>query len=57
MSQPKDVQEGSGNVFADLSVLDPEEALAMAELARHSGEFIKRQGLTQVESLKLLGRD
>jgi predicted XRE-type DNA-binding protein len=57
MSEPKDVQEGSGNVFADLGVPDREEALAKAELARHSGKFIKRQGLTQVELPKLLGRN
>lgn len=57
MSPPKDVQEGSGNIFANLCVLEPEEALAMAELAHHSDEFIKRRGWTQVESPKLLGLD
>jgi hypothetical protein len=50
-------RKAAANVFADLGIPDPEEALAKMELARHSGETIKRWGLTQVESPKLLDLD
>ena len=41
------VTEGSGNVFADLGVAEPEEELAKAQLAGHIREAIKRRKLTQ----------
>ena len=41
------VTEGSGNVFADLGVAEPEEELAKAQLASHIREAIKRRRLTQ----------
>lgn len=34
MSKKPEYHESSGNVFADLGVKDPEEALAKSELAR-----------------------
>ena len=47
----------SGNVFADLGLPNPEEALAKAELAHKITVLIQDKGLTQVQSAKLLGID
>ena len=47
----------SGNVFADLGLPNPEEALAKAELAHKITVLIREKGLTQVETAKLLGVD
>lgn len=47
----------SGNVFADLGVPNPEEALAKAELANKIAELIREQKLTQAKAAKLLGID
>lgn len=38
---------GSGNVFADLGLANPEEALAKAQLAWEIAKIIKRRKLTQ----------
>ena len=47
----------SGNVFADIGVAEPVEALAKAELARKVGSIIKHRHLNQAEAAKLLGID
>ena len=47
----------SGNVFADLGVGAPEEALAKAGLAAQIAAIISRRKLTQVEAARLLGID
>jgi predicted XRE-type DNA-binding protein len=47
----------SGNVFADLGLKNPEEALAKAELAHKIAALIRDKGLTQVQTAKLLGVD
>ncbi len=47
----------SGNVFADLGVPNPEEALAKAELANKISELIRERKLTQAKAAKLLGID
>ena len=47
----------SGNVFADIGVAEPVEALAKAELARKVGSIIKHRHLKQAEAAKLLGID
>jgi predicted XRE-type DNA-binding protein len=52
-----DYKVSSGNVFADLGVDAPEEALAKAELAVKISEIIEDKGLTQAASAKLLGID
>lgn len=49
--------ESSGNVFADLGLAEPEEALAKAELARAIGTLIAERHLTQVQAAELLGLD
>jgi predicted XRE-type DNA-binding protein len=46
--------EGSGNVFADLGVPNPEEALAKAKIAMKIETLIKKKKLTQVKAAKLL---
>lgn len=51
------VTEGSGNVFADLGVAEPEEELAKAQLAGHIREAIKRRKLTQAAAAILVGLD
>jgi predicted XRE-type DNA-binding protein len=53
----KDHEKSSGNVFADIGVSEPDEALAKAELARQIGELIVRRGLNQTAAAKLLGVD
>ena len=52
-----DYTESSGNVFADLGVTDPEEALAKAALARAISTLIAERRLTQVQAAELLGID
>jgi len=51
------VTPGSGNVFADLGVAEPEEELAKAQLAVHIRDAIKRRRLTQAEAARLVGLD
>jgi predicted XRE-type DNA-binding protein len=46
-----------GNVFADLGLPNPEEALAKAELANKIIELIRERRLTQVQAAKVLGVD
>jgi predicted XRE-type DNA-binding protein len=48
---------GSGNVFADIGVPNPEEALLKAQLASRINQIIERRGLTQVTAAELLGID
>ena len=52
-----DYTVSSGNVFADLGVADPSEALAKAELARRISTIIARRRLTQAAAAELLGID
>lgn len=47
----------SGNVFRDLAVSSPDEALAKAELSAKIGRIIRAKGLTQAASAKILGVD
>ena len=50
-----DVQFGSGNVFADLSIPNPDQYLAKAELAAKILAIVQRRKLTQSATGKLLG--
>jgi predicted XRE-type DNA-binding protein len=54
---PIGATESSGNVFADLGLADPEEALAKTELARQIGALLAERGLTQAQAAGLLGVD
>ena len=46
--------ESSGNVFADLGIPNPEEALAKAEIALKISDIIKKKKLTQAQAAKIL---
>lgn len=48
---------GSGNVFADLGLAEPEDVLAKARLAESIDETIQRRGLTQGDAADLMGVD
>ena len=51
------VEVGSGNVFADLGLPNPEESLAKAELASRINEAIRQRRLTQAAAAEVLGID
>jgi predicted XRE-type DNA-binding protein len=53
----KKFERSSGNVFADLNLPNPGEALAKAELARQIYLIIKKKRLTQEKAALLLGID
>ena len=57
MTEDIKVHIGSGNVFADLGLPNPEERLVKAELAAKIGSLIKQKNLTQIEAAELLGID
>jgi predicted XRE-type DNA-binding protein len=49
------VHEGSGNVFADVGLENPDEYLAKAELARQIINALSAKRLTQIQAAKVLG--
>lgn len=49
------VEAGSGNVYADLGLRDPDAMLMKAQLVMKIDEIIKRRGLTQTQAGQLLG--
>ena len=49
------VQEGSGNVFADLALPNSEQDQIKAELTLHIYRIIKKRNLTQAEAGGILG--
>jgi predicted XRE-type DNA-binding protein len=49
--------QGTGNVYADLGVLHPQEARAKADLAHRIVDIIEARKLTQVQAGKVLGVD
>ena len=51
------ITEGSGNVFADMGVPEPEHALAKAKLAAKIAAAIEEEELTQTEAAERLGTD
>jgi predicted XRE-type DNA-binding protein len=55
--QTADYTRSSGNVFADLGLRNPEEALAKAELAHKIATLIGKRNLTQIQAAKVLGID
>ncbi|MCC0179252.1 XRE family transcriptional regulator [Waterburya agarophytonicola K14] len=57
MTEDTRVHIGSGNVFADLGLPNPEERLVKAELASKIGSAIEQKKLTQIEAAELLGID
>ena len=55
--QPVLVEQGSGNVFADLALPNPDLALVKAELVQRIRDLIAQRKLTQIKAAKLLGLD
>lgn len=51
------VEKSSGNIFADLGLPNPEEALLKASLALKIEESIRRKKITQVKAAEILGID
>jgi predicted XRE-type DNA-binding protein len=49
------VREGSGNVFADLGLPNPEERLLKANIVNELHRLISERGLTQVKAARLIG--
>lgn len=49
------VTQGSGNVFADLGLPNPEQELLKAQLTLQIYTILKGSGMTQVEIAKILG--
>jgi len=55
MTEKIDILPSSGNVFADLSLSNPDELLVKAELVRKISEIITQQQMTQADAAQLLG--
>lgn len=51
------IERGSGNVFADMGLPNPEERLAKAGLASAIQDVIELRGLTQVQAAEIMGID
>ncbi|HUB16064.1 MAG TPA: helix-turn-helix transcriptional regulator [Acetobacteraceae bacterium] len=51
------IEDGSGNVFADLGLPNPEERLAKADLVMRIAEGLRAQRLTQAKAAALFGID
>ena len=49
------IEEGSGNVFRDLGLPDPDERQLRVQLAIRLNDLINGEGLTQVAAAKRLG--
>lgn len=49
------VEKGSGNVFADLGLRNPEQELLKARLTLQIYKIIKARGLTQAQAGEMLG--
>ena len=49
------VTQGSGNVFADLGLPNPEQELLKAQLTLQIYTILKGSGMTQVQIAKILG--
>lgn len=55
MTAKDKIEEGSGNVFADLGLPDSEELESKAQLAYRIAEIIRGRHLTQAEAANVLG--
>jgi predicted XRE-type DNA-binding protein len=49
------VEQGSGNVFADLGLPNPEQELLKARLTMQIYRIVKERGLTQAQAGEILG--
>ncbi len=57
MSKRIRIEKGSGNVFADIGLPNPEERLAKADLAIRIAETIRTRRLTQTRAAHILKVD
>jgi predicted XRE-type DNA-binding protein len=57
MSKTIEVEEGSGNIFADIGLPNPEERIAKADLAIRIVTAIRARKLTQAGAARLLKID
>lgn len=60
MSKPRtvdgtEIHQSVENIYADLGYPDAEEMLVKAQLVTKIAEIVRKKGLTQVETAKLLG--
>ena len=55
--KPCPIERGSGNVFVDLGLPNPDLALAKDEHVRHIRELLAERKLTQANAAELLGID
>lgn len=53
----KKMEEGSGNIFADIGSKDPEEARLKAQIAIVIAELIRKLRITQAQAASKLGID
>ena len=51
------IVEGSGNVFVDIGIPEPDLALAKVRLAEAIDDAIQQRGLTQEEAAEIMGID
>ena len=49
------IETGSGNVFKDLGLADPDERQLRVQLAARLNDLLQAEGLTQAAAAKLLG--
>jgi len=55
MSDNATIMSSSGNMFADLGIEEPEEALAKAQLVSRLADISEERGLTQTQAAEILG--
>ena len=55
MAKRARVTRGSGNVFADLGLPNPEQELLKAQLSLQIYKIVKQRGLTQAQAGHILG--
>jgi predicted XRE-type DNA-binding protein len=48
------IKDSSGNVFEDLGIPNPEEALSKAKIMSQMHKIVKKRGLSQAQLAKLL---
>jgi predicted XRE-type DNA-binding protein len=57
LTRKREIVVGSGNVFRDLRLKDPEELLARATLAAWIVQILEERRVSQTQAAKLLGVD
>lgn len=57
MNKKIEIEEGGGNIFADIGLPDPEERLAKAALVIRISEVIRDRRLTQTRAAQILKID